>query len=183
MCITMIESEGLFSIAPVFERRIPMIFDRIHCIEHYLGDNAAVRVSSGMARAFEHMRDTDLSGLDKGQHELGDGVFVNVMSYQTRGPEDVVWEAHREYIDVQVVLSGRERVLWVGLDEGLTVTTPYGEKGDAVLFAGEDDGGGLVLEPGRFAVFYPQDVHAPSLRVGEQAVEVHKAVYKVPVGG
>ncbi|MEG1214694.1 MAG: YhcH/YjgK/YiaL family protein, partial [Leclercia sp.] len=42
-----------------------------------------------------------------GRYELqGDNIFMNVMQFATQSPEQKKAELHREYIDIQVLLSG-----------------------------------------------------------------------------
>jgi YhcH/YjgK/YiaL family protein len=107
----------------------------------------------------------------------GDDVFFMVQDYETK-PAAEFFEAHRLYADIQILLEGRERILWTPAPEGLTVTTPY--EPDAEFYAPTPEAASLVLEPGRFAVFFPWDGHAPGLAASDPA-PVRKAVAKVRV--
>lgn len=115
-----------------------------------------------------------------GEYPLqGKEIFARIMSYDTRGPESAVLEAHREYVDIQTVLLGRERIEWFPV-HGLEVHTPYDESKDAEFFSRPHPGPARVdLCHGMFAAFFPQDAHMPCLTVGDRPEQVRKVVVKI----
>ena len=124
-----------------------------------------------------------LSGLtadaEEKKYELENGIYVSVESYSTKSFSDGLFEAHRKYIDVQVVLSGEEKIGWHPVD-GLIPETEYDEKKDIVFYQMTAPYGWTRLEPGIFAVYFPADAHLPQIQA-VQSLEVKKAVVKVPV--
>ena len=49
--------------------------------------------------------------LSAGHHAIdGDDIFMNIMSFDTSEPQIKRYEQHREYLDIQVLLSGQERI-------------------------------------------------------------------------
>lgn len=152
-----------------------MILDRLIHADRYRG------LGGRVAEALDYLRRTDFSSLAAGRYELdGDRLVAIVQRYRTKPMTDVVWEAHRRFIDVQYVATGSERMGYVPLDDALPVRTPYNEAKDCVLFDAQGD---LFSVPaGSFAVFGPQDVHAPSL-VGADNLpgDVLKVVVKCAV--
>lgn len=127
-------------------------------------------------RALEMLASTDLENLPLGRHDLeGDALFVLVQEYATKPQEAGRWEAHRRYADIQLLVHGQERIGIAPLEQ-MTVDVPYDEAKDFALFTGKGDW--LTMVPGRFAIFFPQDVHLPCIQVdGEQTVR--KIVVKV----
>jgi len=118
--------------------------------------------------------------LPPGRFELEGGVFALVQEYQTDKPEALrEWEAHRRYIDVQCVISGREAMGWTTLG---TLVSPkvYDETRDIVLSAEATASQELVVDAGQFALFFPHDAHRPCRSV-EQPEPVRKIVVKIPV--
>lgn len=114
------------------------------------------------------------------KHELGAGVFVIEQAYQTKARSDGFFEAHRKYIDIQVIVAGHE-VMEVADLAKMKVRDPYDEKRDLVAFQ-DATGASLVrVGEGEAAVFFPVDVHMPSLRADASPVLVKKAVLKLPV--
>lgn len=42
----------------------------------------------------------------------GENIFMNVMQFTTQSPEQKKAELHQQYIDIQMLLSGEERILF-----------------------------------------------------------------------
>ena len=147
-----------------------MIADTIHHAGVYAG------LGAGIARALELIRRTDFAALPAGRHEVnGDALYYLVQPYTTRPVEGASWEAHRRYLDVQYVASGRERIGWAPLTS-LRVTSPYDAAADAELLAGEGDF--ITAGPGTFVLLWPEDAHMPGIAAGEPS-PVLKVVVKV----
>ncbi|MEN9841680.1 MAG: hypothetical protein RL376_1480 [Verrucomicrobiota bacterium] len=111
--------------------------------------------------------------------ELGEGVFALEQAYEAKPAAEGRWEAHERYIDVQVVIDGRElmRVIEVGQ---LTLTEDLRSERDLMFYAAQEGGSTLRISAGEAAVFFPSDGHMPSLADGPVSV-VRKTVVKVPV--
>jgi len=84
-------------------------------------------------------------------------------------------EAHRTYIDVQVVVSGTDTMGWAPLSACGTVTQPYDPDKDIIFFA-EKPLSFVPVPQGHLAIFFPEDAHAPLTGMGGP---VHKLVFKV----
>ena len=150
-----------------------MIYDTVENAGVYFSDGEPLRKALDFAQGF------DPSHPD-GRYEIdGDNLFANVMSYETFAAEDLKFEGHEKYIDVQLLLEGEE-FLDVSLDKDLEVDTPYSEEGDAALFKAPQNFSTVLLRPGCFVVLYPDDLHQPSRRVRESK-PVRKMVVKVRV--
>lgn len=147
-----------------------MIFDKL--INAYAYKALGPRFKA----AFEFFESGDVHHLAPGRHELdGDRLFVNVEAYETRTVDMGKWEAHRRYADIQLILSGRERMDYAPID-AVTEVVAYDPEKDAAFFEGE--GMPLIVEAGMFALFLPHDVHRPNLAPDTPA-PVRKAVAKV----
>ncbi|MEN8255587.1 MAG: YhcH/YjgK/YiaL family protein [Verrucomicrobiota bacterium] len=150
-----------------------MIYDIFENAGLYFGDNERLRKALDFAAAF------DLSQPD-GRYEIdGDNLFANVMSYTTFPAEKLKFEGHEKYIDVQLLLAGEE-FMDVSLNKDLEVDSPYSEESDAALFKASKIFSSVLLEPGKFAVVFPDDLHQPG-RMVEQSKPVRKMVVKVRV--
>lgn len=151
-----------------------MIYDDLTQAECYR------HIKPGIAKAFDYLRANDFSQIENGKYELdGPGVYALVQRYQTRPLAVAVWESHRRYIDVQFVFRGEERFGYVPLSQAPAITQPYQEPTDVQLYAP-----GLLTVPlkaGQFAVFFPQDIHAPCLAENDVLTEIIKVVVKVAV--
>ncbi len=143
-------------------------------------------LSPALARAIDWLAATDLHALpaDRQRRPIADGddVAVTVSSYTTLLPEAHVWESHRRYIDIQILLDGEERIVVAPVSDALRITMPYDEAKDAQLYAGDTQATAtLHMTPGAFAIFFPHDAHGPNQAIGDSPTRVTKAVLKVPV--
>lgn len=112
--------------------------------------------------------------------ELGSGVFVVEQVYESKLRADGFFESHRTYIDVQVVIEGEE-LMEVADASRMTVRQPYNSDRDLIVYEDSTDTSLLRVFAGQAALFFPVDVHMPSLRIRSAPVLVRKAVVKVPV--
>ena len=130
--------------------------------------------------AFAFIERVVAEGLEVGRYELdGDALFALVQEYPTKAPADCPFEAHRKYIDIQYVKSGRERMGVANLAH-VTPTTEYNDEKDFLLFNTPEDASILTVGAGEFAVFFPHDAHQPAMAMGESET-VEKIVVKVRV--
>ena len=134
--------------------------------------------SDALGEAFEFITGLAPEAEEK-KYELKNGIFASVESYTTKSFSDALFESHRKYIDIQVVLSGEEKIGWHPVD-GLTPETEYDEKKDIIFYQMTAPYGWTRLEPGIFAVYFPDDAHLPQVQA-VQPVQVKKAVIKIPV--
>ncbi len=136
-------------------------------------------LGAGLVRGLAFLAGRDLAALPDGRLDLdGDRLFALVSRYGTRAARGAAgWEAHRRYLDIQALGSGAERVDAAPVS-ALRVTRPYDETADCLRLEGR--GQRLVLRPGLFAVFWPQDAHRPGLAAGRPG-RVTKVVVKVRI--
>ena len=118
-------------------------------------------------------------GAAVGKYELENGVYVSVQEYTTKARSEAKYEAHKKFIDIQMILSGKELIA-VSPIEKMTISDEYNEEKDFMLFHHNDECTDYVLEAGDFLILYPQDVHMPGVCVNEKS-PVRKIVVKVPV--
>ena len=80
-----------------------MIFGNIDQLEEFPYLEEAVK------ECFEYVKSNDILSYERGCHEIdGDRLFVNVVEYTTTTPEERFWEAHKNYLDIHVMLKGTE---------------------------------------------------------------------------
>ena len=149
-----------------------MILDRLENADRYAG------LGDGITRAFRHLRETKFQDLADGRHEIDDTSFMLLQTYQTKDAGDVLFEAHRKYVDIQLLLEGRELMGWAHIDS-LESQGGYSEEKDVEMFRGASPAA-IVLESGWFAIFMPEDGHQPCCH-WDAPSSVRKAVVKVPL--
>lgn len=130
-------------------------------------------------KAFQFLNDQNLAELETGRYELeGTDLLVNVNEYVSRNEEDVLFEAHKKYTDIQVVVTGEERIGILPL-ENTSVTISYDEEKDIMFLTAEIENYRLAV-PGKFFLFFPEDAHRPTVKASENTY-VRKVVVKVRI--
>lgn len=115
-----------------------------------------------------------------GRYELKNGNYVNVETYNTKSVSDSKFEAHNDYIDIQLLVSGIERIYYKYID-GLSVAVPYDKTRDIVFYSNSVDGADYVTLNGEnFMLIFPHEAHAPQVCVNN-ILEVKKVVAKVKI--
>ncbi len=139
-------------------------------------------INPKIARAMEWLKSRDLAAIEPGQVITVDGerISAQIQSYTSIEPSEGLFEAHRLYIDIQVITSGRETIYWAPLARLPGVHTPYNYEKDLIFFNEPVAHVPLHLEAGDFAIFFPTDGHKPKCQVvGPE--RVGKIVVKVAV--
>ena len=141
------EFEGISKLSPLFEKS----FDR----------------------PFEMMK----GEIEDGNYAVeGEDAYIAVSTYETKPLNaDRRFEAHRDYIDVQLLLEGREMIGFADKKD-LTVTDPY--RPDYELYGMINEFDRVILEGEKFVVIYPGEPHAPGLAADNPA-KVRKVVIKI----
>ncbi|EJS86635.1 hypothetical protein AAUPMB_17212 [Pasteurella multocida subsp. multocida str. Anand1_buffalo] len=86
---------------------------------------------------------------------------MNVMAFDTAAAESKQAELHRQYIDVQVLISGQENIEYSVAYPTLANYTEYDEKDDYQLTPEIEYKSTLTLKPKMFVVFLPYEPHKP----------------------
>ena len=149
-----------------------MIFDRLSNCEQYYSLNEKFK------KAFEFLKNTDLINLDEGSYEIdGKNIYANVQSVDLKPVEEKKWEVHRKYIDIQYVITQKEKMGYGILEDFKTIIEKYDDNRDVEFLDGEKFNF-VDVNCGYFVIFYPNDVHAPMLRV-DKAEKIKKVIVKI----
>ena len=134
-------------------------------------------ISDRIKTALRYLQETDLVATAPGRYDIaGDDVFVMIQEYDSKPEEEVAWEAHRLYLDVQYVVSGKENMGFA--NTGRLQAGEYDGENDFLPLEGEGDF--IEMRAGTFMILAPQDAHRPGVAVtGPQPVK--KAVVKVRI--
>lgn len=146
-----------------------MIYDSLKHLEQYKG------IFPRLYRGLELLRTTDFSALEDKLYEVeGRDLFFSLQSYESKPANDTP-EAHRDYIDIQFLVEGAEKI-GVALLEDMTEEVEGHPDSDIWFYHGPLDE--ITLSGDRFAVFFPGDAHAPGIAPGQPA-PCRKCVVKV----
>lgn len=114
-----------------------------------------------------------------GEYILSENVKAIVSEYITQDINNKGFESHKEYVDIQYNIVGKEIISYYPII-GLHISVPYDKKTD-ICFYHNDILSPLNLLIGEkcFAIFFPQDGHMPKLRTVEGTDSVKKVVIKI----
>lgn len=149
-----------------------MILDSLKNIENYRN------VNSKVSRALEIIRNTNFDDLADDVY-LIDGFDFRffITSYQTQEINDRP-EAHRDFIDIQYIISGKEQ-MGIGQLDDMTEEVEANPGKDIWFYHGPMDY--VSVSQGMFVVFFPNDAHAPNISPVDGNNSVRKCVFKVHV--
>jgi biofilm protein TabA len=136
-------------------------------------------VHPSFAKAFEYIQKTDLNNIEMGKYEI-DGENLKAIFSNKKGmtaAESVAkFECHNKHIDIQLCINGKELIGWKPREKCKIENGGYNPDKDVQLYNEQPDMY-FQLTDGQFAIFFPEDVHAPM--IGED--EIKKLVIKVKI--
>lgn len=104
----------------------------------------------------------------------GDKLFINNVNPECVDQDSQKLEVHHKYIDVHILLEGKERIGWKAMEDCKDLVQAYNEEGDCALYSDKPTTF-IDLLPGQFAIVYPEDPHAPVIGQGK----IRKLIAKV----
>jgi biofilm protein TabA len=157
-----------------------MILDRLNTADRYASLHPA------FAHAFAYLREANWAQLmtasqrashHSTRHSIdGDRMYVSIDSVDGRGREGARLEAHRRYIDIQFTIEGHEEIGWKPLGDCAATAGAFDAARDVTFFSDRPDSW-LSLPAGHFAIFFPEDAHAPLAGRGT----LKKAIVKIAI--
>jgi YhcH/YjgK/YiaL family protein len=138
-------------------------------------------IGPGFQKAIQHILTTDFGPLETGKYPIdGDNIFAIVNEYSTKPLSECDPESHRDYADIQIIISGTERFGYAPLLDQVPAT-PYDPEKDVAFYAlAEEDLSYITLKTGQFIIFFPTDIHQPEV-FHRQPGLVKKVVVKVAI--
>ncbi|PYR92141.1 MAG: YhcH/YjgK/YiaL family protein [Acidobacteria bacterium] len=120
-----------------------------------------IALHPAFARAFDVLANRDLTTLEPGRHEIDrDRIYVSIDHNEGRGREGARLEAHRRYLDIQFTIDGGEEIGWMPLHQCRHPAGPFDLSKDIQFFS-DLPRTWVAVPPGHFAIFFPEDAHAP----------------------
>lgn len=145
-----------------------MIVDRLENLDKYVVLNPL------FAQAAEYLKTTDLLAVEPGTRvELkGKDLRVNFAQTKPKTKEQARLETHRDFIDIQIPLSDTEVMGYTPAAD--LPAAEYNAEKDVTFFEGLAESY-IDVKPGMFAIFFPEDGHAP----GVTETGLRKVIVKV----
>ncbi len=148
-----------------------MIIDTLENADKYFSLNPH------FAAAFRYLRNPAIKNLTS-DHDTIDGEKIFAIASRKPGKKkhEAKLEVHKKYIDIQFVIHGNDSMGWKAAGICNKVLASYDPEKDIASFD-DDPVTWCAVPAGTFAVFFPDDAHAPMVSDGE----IQKVIIKVAV--
>ena len=119
-----------------------------------------------------------MKSAEAGKSDIAEGLKAIISSGPGKAKEASLskFECHNKNIDIQLCISGNETIGWKPREKCASPNGEYNDEKD-VLFFNDAPDMFFQLTDGQFAIFFPEDVHAPM--IGD--AEIKKLVIKVKI--
>lgn len=146
-----------------------MIIDTIDNFGKY------VTLNPLFADVLEFLKTNDLQTMEAGKYPIKDkDLFLNLQVAKQRTKDTAFLETHIEMIDIQIPVSCAETFGYTPLCN--LPAFDYNAEKDITKYGDTKAQTYVTVNPGQFAIFFPQDGHAPCI-IDEP--EIKKAIFKV----
>lgn len=146
-----------------------MIIDTLDNLAKYVAINPLFK------DVVEFIENDDLERMEPGKYEIkGKDLYLNIAVAKGKAPDEAVIETHRNMIDIQIPLDGPETYGYTPLSD--LPEAQYNAEKDITKYPDLMAESFIDCQPGMFAIFFPQDGHAPCISMFP---EIKKAIFKV----
>ena len=144
-----------------------------------LNDNLQNKsLSQKIQECIKFTKENNLKEYNPGSYEIpGTDIKFNIGKYNTKPENECFWESHLKYIDVQIMLNGKEYIAFNNIRNLKQVKIE--KENDFIGYEG-DELFRVLIENGDVLILYPEDIHMPGMRVDE-SIPVEKVVFKIDV--
>lgn len=150
-----------------------IIGKRFEELNRYIGSN------NNLDTAIHFILNNDLSLFTPGKYPIDNTNFILIREdYQPRDLKKCYFENHKNHLDIQIVLSGKEGFGYSHkLNDHLIICDEYNNEKDVTKFMGKPE---FIFEmtDESFAIVYPEDIHMPKIKLDDSTF-VKKAILKV----
>jgi len=124
--------------------------------------------SKSIIKAINYLKENDFAGMETGVYKImGDDICAQVVDRQTKSKHEAKAEVHRKYVEIQYSAYGNE-IIGYAIDTGNNIVTQnLLEEKDSIYYNDVENEVDLVMIPGSFAIFFPEDVHRPWCQCNE----------------
>ncbi len=132
-------------------------------------------------RAFKLLGKINIEDYTNGRYEIDEDMFILVQRYKSKPACEVQYEAHRKYVDIQYIVYGREAIYCADIKD-MEAACVFDEQKDIGFYKNTDRYTKIMLDPGQYGLFMPEDCHKPSIHEeDEESCFVEKIVVKVKI--
>ncbi|HET7116338.1 MAG TPA: YhcH/YjgK/YiaL family protein [Hanamia sp.] len=131
------------------------------------------------AYAFEYIQSQNLETIEVGAYVIQENQLKAIVSNKpgkTKEESAAKFECHDKHIDIQFCIQGKEKIGWRPRNTCTQLKEEYNVEKDVTFYKDAPDMYFQLID-GQFAIFFPEDVHAPMIGEGD----IKKIVIKVKI--
>ena len=132
------------------------------------------------AQAAAYINSTDLLNAEIGKSDIAEGLKAIISDKNGMSTAESIakFECHNKNIDIQLCIRGKETIGWKPRQSCTSPKGGYNPEKDVSFY---DDAPDMYfqLTNGQFAIFFPEDVHAPMIAADDDPIR--KLVIKVKI--
>ena len=131
------------------------------------------------SKALEHIKSQNLDAIEVSKYEIDGDLLKAIVSDKpgmTAEESGAKFECHDKHIDIQLCIHGKEQIGWKPRQNCIQPKGDYNPEKD-VSFYNDAPDMYFELTDNQFAIFFPEDVHAPM--IGKDRIK--KMVIKVKI--
>lgn len=143
------------------------------------GDDTS-KYPAGIKLALTYLKDKDFQAMEPGTYPIkGKQVYAMVMDMDTLPVEEKKPETHVQYIDVQYLVHGEEKLGFLPDIKQYPIISSDREK-DIYFYGSVQNESFVISKPGSYAIFFPNDIHRPGCMVNSP-MRIRKVVVKIRI--
>lgn len=124
------------------------------------------KINPYFKEAFDYIKQSDLDKIVAGKTVLKENsLIVNCNLSKLKTKDEARLEAHNRYIDIQLPISCEEIFGWKSRNNCKNILVPMDFEKD-IEFYDEKPSTYFTIQAGEFAIFFPEDAHAPQIGQG-----------------
>ena len=147
-----------------------MVYDSIKNAKLYYGIHPDIE--AGLKYLEQLTPDIEL-----GEYKVNNNVKAIVSEYETVETFERGFEAHKNVIDIQFPIIGKERIKWSNV-ERMEINIPYDGGKDRTFYKKPNSTTHVDIGDGFFAIMFPNDAHGPQHYI-EKPELIKKVTLKV----
>lgn len=152
-----------------------MVFDNLKNCELYYGLHPRFK------EAFDFVKKAIAENIPAGKYDIdGKELWASVQEYTSKLETEAKAEAHKNYIDIQFIVSGVEVIEGFDINKA-TPKSEYNDIKDVMFYEDYADVTKGVLNANEYGIFFPHDIHKPGMCLNGKQDTVKKIVVKVKV--
>lgn len=147
-----------------------MIFGKIEDLSFYKG------ISENLDIAIDYILSGEYKNKNIGKNSINDCIFFNIQECETKNIDDCIFEIHKKYIDIHIVIEGEENIGFSNL-ENLIPTMEFDAEKDYQFLKGEHTEL-FHMKNFNFLLFMPNEAHKTLIAPRENKF-LKKAIFKI----